>query len=671
MPKRLVVALWSVVALSLLCGAVAFGFVAGRRYPFEFLERYLPSPKGHFEWTALARAPLMRYEAGVARVDGAVYLFGGFSDDEMHASRTVHVYETTSNRWTVRGEMPEPFTHAMAARLDQSIWFAGGFIGTHPGPATNQVWRYDLPSDRWHPGPPLPEPTAAGALVALDGQLHFFGGYKADRRTDSEDHWVLTPNGPSAADGWIRKAPLPMPRGHLTGAALNGFVYAIGGCVGHDPAMIDVSYVHRYDPRTDAWVEVAPLPTPRSHVEPGTFIRHGRIVLAGGRDVSRGEWNLNDIIEYDPEMNTWLRLGILPKPLLAPAAAAAEDGRLFVGTGAQRGNGAKTDEAWSGAPSMGWQSGPTLPASFGEVAGGVIQGRLYLLGDGHPGMVALNLGTDTWEEPRRFALRPFDGHHHAAEVIAGKLYLLGGLGGAKGVMSHVQTYDPVRNEWRLGPEMPFAAGSSASAVIDGQVFVAGGVSGTATTANAARLDVATGAWTMIAPMPLPRNHAASATDGKRFFVFGGRGPGSGDTNVVANGFDDVQIYDPATNTWTVSGSSPSAPARLPQARGGMGKAVYLRGKFYVIGGETVDGQGATRSGVYSRVDVYDPSQNTWSLADPLPTARHGIFPISVADRIYVAGGGTKAALSASDVLEIYYAAVETAPVGAKSLTGTR
>ena len=657
MSKRLVRSLWFGVALFMLIGALAFGFEAGRRYPFEFLEPYLPKPKGVWEWTTLPRAPLTRYEASVAEIDGNVYMFGGFHNDQTQATRTVHVYETKTNRWTARREMPEPFNHANAVRIGQSVWFAGGFMGDHPGPTTNHVWRYDVPSDTWHQGPPLPEERGAGALVALDGMLHFFGGYKSDRRTDAADHWVLNPAADAAGEGWLPRAPMPVPRGHLTGIALDGYVYAIGGCVGHDPVMIDVSYMHRYDPQTDRWVELAPLPNPRSHLEPSTFLRHGRIVIAGGRNFTANEWNLSDVLEYDPASDTWLTFGNLPKPLLAPAAALINGG-LLVATGAQRGNRTKTDEAWFGTPAQGWMPGPPMPMQLGEVAGGIIRGRLYVVGDGFPGIVAMDLGKGVWEEPRRFAYRPFDGHHHAAEVIGDKLYLIGGFGRA---MGRVQIYDPVRNEWRVGPDVPFAAGSSASSVIDGQLFVAGGIVGTKTTAQAARLDIATGVWTAIAPMPLPRNHAASATDGRRFYVFGGRGPGSGDANVVANGFDEVQIYDPATNAWSVSGTSPSAPARLPQARGGMGKAVYLRGKFYVIGGETTDGAGATQSGVYSRVDVYDPATNTWSAAPPLPTARHGVFPLSIADRILVPGGGTKAGFSASDAFEIYYLAGATEP----------
>ena len=662
MSKRVIRVLWLFVAISVITGAVAFGFVAGRRYPFAFLERYLPKPKGSFEWTPLAKAPMPRYEAGVVELDGNVYVFGGFYNNQTQVTRTVHVYETKSNRWTVRGEMPDPFTHANAARINRSVWFAGGFVGDHPGRTTDRVWRYDIDSDSWHAGPPLPEERAAGALVALDGMLHFFGGYKSDRRSDADDHWALNPSESASGEGWVRRAPMPLARGHLTGMALNGSIYAIGGCVGHDPAMIDVSYVHRYDPPTDQWTEVAPLPSPRSHLEPSTFVRNGRIVIAGGRNVTQNEWNLDDMIEYDPGSDAWLTFGRLPKALLAPVVAPV-GGRVLVATGAQEGNRTKTDEAWFGTPAQGWLPGPSMPIRLGEVAGGIIRGRLFIVGDGHPGIVAMNLGTGAWDGPGGFSFRPFEGHHHAAEVIDDKLYLVGGLGRA---MGRVQIYEPVRNEWRMGPDMPFAAGSSASAVIDRQLFVAGGIVGTTTTPQAARLDIATGVWTSIAPMPLPRNHAASATDGRRFYVFGGRGPGSGDANVVANGFDEVQIYDPATNIWSVSGTGPSAPARLPQARGGMGKAVYLRGKFYVIGGETKDGAGATGDGVYSRVDVYDPVKNIWSTAAQLPTARHGIFPVSVADRILVAGGGTKAALSASDTFEVYRLAGDGEPASASN-----
>jgi N-acetylneuraminic acid mutarotase len=156
----------------------------------------------------------------------------------------------------------------------------------------------------------------------------------------------------------------------------------------------------------------------------------------------------------------------------------------------------------------------------------------------------------------------------------------------------------------------------------------------------------------MADMKDGRNHAQSATDGQKLYVFGGRGPGSGDSNVVANGFADVQIYDPATNTWQSSNDPGSTLAPLPQARGGGGKAVFFGGEFYVLGGETLNGAGATPAGTYDRVDIYNPWTNTWRLGPPMPTARHGIFPVVDLNELFVAGGGENAGAGQSDVHEI-------------------
>ena len=190
-------------------------------------------------------------------------------------------------------------------------------------------------------------------------------------------------------------------------------------------------------------------------------------------------------------------------------------------------------------------------------------------------------------------------------------------------------------------------------MINGEIYVAGGIVSGSTVIDAAKYNPATNTWTLLAPMPQGRNHAASATDGQKWYVFGGRGPGSGDGNFVANGFDTVQIYDPSTDTWTSSLDPGSTLAPLPQARGGMGKAVYYDGEFYVIGGETATGAGATQNNVYDRVDIYNPSTNTWRLGAPMPTARHGIFPLLYGRRIHVAGGGLNAGGSSSALLEIY------------------
>jgi N-acetylneuraminic acid mutarotase len=203
--------------------------------------------------------------------------------------------------------------------------------------------------------------------------------------------------------------------------------------------------------------------------------------------------------------------------------------------------------------------------------------------------------------------------------------------------------------------MPWAAGSVCTALIGNKIYAAGGIVGSATVDDCAVYDIGANTWTPLASMPFQkgRNHAATGTDGQTVYVFGGRGVGSGSNNVVANGFDHVQIYDPATNTWSASFDPGSTIPPLPIGRGGTGKAVFYKGEFYVIGGETLTGPGAQPGNVYNRVDVYDPVTKTWRLEAKLPTPRHGIFPVIYQGKIYVAGGGTNAGFSSSNVLEIY------------------
>jgi hypothetical protein len=122
---------------------------------------------------------------------------------------------------------------------------------------------------------------------------------------------------------------------------------------------------------------------------------------------------------------------------------------------------------------------------------------------------------------------------------------------------------------------------------------------------------------------------------------------------VANGFATVQAFDPATGTWATSDDAGSGLAPLPQARGGTGRAVEVGGRLYVLGGQTASGPGATADKVYRRVDVYEPASGTWVEGTPFPTARHGIWPVSVGGRVYVVGGNPRSGPATSTAVEAY------------------
>jgi N-acetylneuraminic acid mutarotase len=281
-----------------------------------------------------------------------------------------------------------------------------------------------------------------------------------------------------------------------------------------------------------------------------------------------------------------------------------------------------------------WEPLPALPYALNEVSAAAINGKLYVVGDGDPRTAVFDLETKQWiaDGPAR----PFPGRAHGAEVVGGKLYLIGGLGA--GSAGKVQIYDPVAKTWSTGAAMPWAGGAVSTALIQGKIYAAGGVVGAATVRNTAAYDPVGNSWTALALMPVGRNQTAAASDGRRMYVFGGRDGGVG----LTNGFNDVQVYDPKTNTWKWDKDGVSGLPPLPQARGGMGKAVFFQGELFVFGGETSSGPGALPSKVYDRVDVYDPVENTWRLDTPMLDPRHGAFPIHYEGKIYLPAGGSAA-----------------------------
>ncbi len=81
----------------------------------------------------------------------------------------------------------------------------------------------------------------------------------------------------------------------------------------------------------------------------------------------------------------------------------------------------------------------------------------------------------------------------------------------------------------------------------------------------------------------------------------------------------MEVFDPATNTW-------STAAPMPTARGGLSAAV-VNGKIYAIGG--------INSGVrLSTVEVYDPATNTWSAAASMLTPREILAAAAVNGKVY-------------------------------------
>ncbi|UZO82526.1 malectin domain-containing carbohydrate-binding protein [Aquimarina sp. ERC-38] len=281
-------------------------------------------------WNNLANGPLEKLESQSAKVNGKLYTFSGFLDN-LKITNATEIFDPKTNTWSKGAPIPVSVTHAGKAVVGQDIWIIAGFIGNHPGTATDKVQIYNTQKDTWTEGPSLPNPRGSGAAAYFNEKIHFFGGLLPDRRTDVGEHYVLDINNLSA--GWKAAAPLPNPRNHLSAATVNGKIYAIGGQYGHDGGVDDQNFLDEYDPVTNEWTRKANLPSDRSHFEPGTIVHNDKIIIVGGR---RGNFFYEDITEYNPASDQWNELCKLPAKLLAPNAEVFGN-RLVIANGGKEG----------------------------------------------------------------------------------------------------------------------------------------------------------------------------------------------------------------------------------------------------------------------------------------------------------------------------------------------
>lgn len=294
---------------------------------------------------------------------------------------------------------------------------------------------------------------------------------------------------------------------------------------------------------------------------------------------------------------------------------------------------AQDTEEWSERAPM------ELPRSEASVA--ELNGKIYFMG-GYPGaritsdsVQVYDTQTDTWALGPPL---PLPLHHTMAAVADGKLYIIGGEAGNPAPGQSVfqnGTYmlDEEQDAWVPRAPMPTTRSGGGSGVIDGKIYVAGGRPPHGH--DFAVYDPATDTWTELPNVPTQRNHLGVEAINGKLYVAGGRFGGGVGSEMT----DVLEIYDPATNSW-------SEGARLLAPRAGVTAAV-ANGCLYLIGGE---GNDAHPQGVFDLNERYDPVTDTWHSHAPLPLAMHGITGAAFVDGwIYVPGGATRRGVSGQDI----------------------
>ena len=280
-------------------------------------------------WSTRAR-PLEAYsEFSVAQLDGKIYLFGGYPSTRITVN-VVQVYDASEDRWSYGTPLPLPVNHTMAAAVGDKLYLIGGQTGTSGnGPFVNKVYEYEPAKLKWTERAPMPTRRSSGAAAVISDRIYVAGG-RPPRGNDfavydtSDDTWTTLPN-------------LPTQRNHLAAAAIDGKVYVAGGRFGAGHTSTLTGALEVFDPETNTWVARAPMPTPRGGVN-GIAV-HGCFYVFGGEgndDVPTGVFSENEV--YDPLSNRWQSLEPIPIPVHGVTGAAFINGWIHLpGGGIRRG----------------------------------------------------------------------------------------------------------------------------------------------------------------------------------------------------------------------------------------------------------------------------------------------------------------------------------------------
>lgn len=220
----------------------------------------------------------------------------------------------------------------------------------------------------------------------------------------------------------------------------------------------------------------------------------------------------------------------------------------------------------------------------------------------------------------------------ATALPSGKVLVAGGHTSGTGapVTRTAELFDPRTGRWTMAASMTVPRASACAALLSsGKILVAGGAGTVGNTAEV--YDPATDTWTPTA-QPMAAGHDLAACvvlDSGKVLIAGGLNQVNTSSNAVS------ELYDPSTGLFTPTGSM-ATPRYWHTA------TLLWSGKVLVTAGCT-DGYPCTTT--TATAELYDPASGTWSSTGSLPAGVFGhtasLFSLGladVADVVLVVGG---------------------------------
>jgi large repetitive protein len=244
-----------------------------------------------------------------------------------------------------------------------------------------------------------------------------------------------------STNSWSRVAPLPAALDHMQSVELNGLIYYIGGLV-HWPAPA-VGTVYVYDPAANSFTTGMPMPAGRERGAGGVAVFGNKIYYAGGlHDGVAVSWF--DV--YDPLTKSWATLPDMPDARDHFHAAVVDD--RFYAVGGRRAdiNATTTVNQAFDIGTGSWVTGLAPLPTRGGFATAALGTEVLIIGGEEAGKTyntveAYNTSTNTW---RPLPPMPTARHGIQAATCNGGIYLAAGgtIQGAGGATNVHEVFFP-------------------------------------------------------------------------------------------------------------------------------------------------------------------------------------------------------------------------------------
>jgi N-acetylneuraminic acid mutarotase len=293
-------------------------------------------------------------------------------------------------KWTKLAAFPEPAEELLGASANGKMYV---FCGLAPGwKPIGMVYEYDPAGDKWTKKKPMPLASHHVSFTEYKGKIYAFGGFVLPQSGPAawvpiDNAWEYDP----ATDNWKALAPLPTKRGSPVAVTVGDKMYVIGGSTpGPKETSVPLPGTHwalgsveEYDPAANTWRQRSPMPTSRNHAIAGVV--NGKIYVIGGRVGAAGisaASNTNVVEQYDPATDSWGTVRARMPTARSAMASGVHGGRIYVTGGefqdSQMMATFRSLEAYDPATNN-WTILPNMPVGRHGLAGAVVGNRLHMV----------------------------------------------------------------------------------------------------------------------------------------------------------------------------------------------------------------------------------------------------------------------------------------------------